>query len=196
MSETCKTNSATEPKAGSAAMPVWILISAIVLFFGGGMYFDAYGGWFNQQVYPPYRSVGEITIYQPDDADSWKRLGAAKFEAACSICHGSDGKGKPGTAPPLAGSEWVLTDVPAQVIVIPLHGLTGPITVKGVEYNLNMPAVGSALDDEQYAAVLSYIRISWGNKASRIMPEQVTAVRTAHASRKTQWTADELKKLK
>ena len=196
MSETCKTNSATEPQAGKAAMPVWIFISAIVLFFGGGMYFDAYGGWFNEQVYPPYRSVGEVAIYQPDTGDSWKILGAAKFEAACSICHGSDGKGKPGLAPPLAGSEWVLTETVGQLIPIPIHGLTGPIKVKEVEYNLNMPAVGSALDDEQYAAVLSYIRISWGNKASRIMPEQVTAVRTAHASRKTQWTSDELKKLK
>lgn len=193
MSETYKTNSVMEPQAGKAAMPIWILVMAIVTFFAGGMYFDAYGGWFNPQVYAPYHSVKEVTLYQPITGDSWKSLGVVKYEASCAVCHGSDGNGKPGVAPPFVGSEWVLTENVGQLIRIPLHGLNGPIKVKNVEYNLNMPAI--ALNDEELSAVLSHMRSSWGNKAPRILPEKVAEVRAATASRKIQWTSAELEKV-
>jgi mono/diheme cytochrome c family protein len=58
-----------------------------------------------------------------------------------------------------------------------------------------MPAFGGAppLDnDENLAAVLSYIRHAWGNNAPPIAPEQVKAVRAETANRTTQWTAQEL----
>ena len=177
-------------------MPVWLIVGALVVFFGGGVYFEAYGGWFNEQVFAPYRSIEDVRNFQPKTGDDWKRLGMLKFESTCAICHGSDGKGKPGTAPPFVGSEWVLDESnTSRLIRIPIHGLTGAIKVNGVEYNLNMPAIGSGLNDEELADVLSYIRSSWGNKAPRIMPEKVAEVRAATSSRKVQWTSDELKKV-
>jgi mono/diheme cytochrome c family protein len=55
-----------------------------------------------------------------------------------------------------------------------------------------MPAMGAALSDEDLAAVLSYIRQSWGNKASAITPDQVKAIRAQVGNRSQPWTAEEL----
>jgi len=183
-----------EPKAGSASMPIWMLVAVLVLVFGGGLYFDTYGGWFNQQVYAPYHSLNQLTMFQPaSGADRAMARGKVVFEQICALCHGTDGNGKPGQAPPFVGSEWVLTDKVGHLIRIPLQGLSGPIKVKGQEWSLAMPGIGGALPDEDLAAVLTYMRQSWGNQASEITPEQVKAVRDETASRGTRpWTAAEL----
>jgi mono/diheme cytochrome c family protein len=94
----------------------------------------------------------------------------------CGACHGQNGEGTP-IAPPLAGSEWVTGPV-SNLIRIQLRGLQGAITVKGTEYN--MPGGMAALayqTDEQIAGVLTYIRNNFGNKASAVKPEMVTALR-------------------
>jgi hypothetical protein len=101
------------------------------------------------------------------------------------------GKGGP-IAPPLAGSEWVTGPV-SNLIRIQLRGLQGPITVAGKEYN--MPGGMAALSyqtDEQIADVLTYVRNSFGNKASAVKPEQVAALRSEVG--KPQVTAAELTK--
>ena len=80
--------------------------------------------------------------------------------------------------PPLAGSEWVNGPV-SNLIRIQLRGLQGPITVTGKEYNF--PGGMAALayqTDEQIAAVLTYVRNSFGNKAPAVKPEQVAALRS------------------
>jgi len=197
MSQNVKTINAAatdaEPRAGTASMPIWLLVVVLVLSFGGGLYFDAYGGWFNQQVYAPYRSLNQLTQFQP--ASGPERMlarGKVVYEQVCALCHGSDGNGKPGQAPPFAGSEWVTTDTVGRLIRIPLQGLSGPIIVKGQEWSLPMPAMGAALSDDDLAAVLTYMRNSWGNKASEITPEQVKEVRDATVSRLQPWTSAEL----
>ncbi len=103
---------------------------------------------------------------------------AGKTEyALCQACHGPDGNGVPGLAPPLAGSEWVTGPV-ENPIRITLRGLGGPIKVKGVDYNLPAPMMAVAhLSDAQLAAVLTYVRNSWGNKASAVTADQVKAFR-------------------
>ena len=94
----------------------------------------------------------------------------------CGACHGQGGEGT-AIAPPIAGSEWV--NGPAENLIrIQLRGLQGPIKVKGQEYNL--PAGMAALayqTDEQIAAVLTYIRTSFGNSAPAVTPAEVTALR-------------------
>lgn len=95
----------------------------------------------------------------------------------CGACHGQNGEGGP-IAPPIAGSEWVTGPV-SNLIRIQLRGLVGPITVAGKEYN--MPGGMAALSyqtDEQIAAVLTFVRNSFGNKASAVKPEQVAALRS------------------
>jgi mono/diheme cytochrome c family protein len=60
---------------------------------------------------------------------------------------------------------------------IALNGLTGPISVKGQEWNLTMVPWRDNFTDDQIAAVLSYIRSQWGNKAGPIDPKVVAAAR-------------------
>ena len=74
-------------------------------------------------------------------------------------------------------------------------GLTGPLKVKGQEWNLNMAGMGAAYTDEQLADVLSYVRNSWGNKATPLTAEQVKKVRTDLGGRAQPYAADELMKL-
>lgn len=94
----------------------------------------------------------------------------------CMGCHGAKGEG--GVGPPLAGSEWVTGPI-SNLVRIQLRGIQGAITVAGKEYNVpgGMVALSYQTDD-QIAAVLTYIRNSFGNKASAVKPEQVAALRS------------------
>ena len=111
----------------------------------------------------------------------------------CQTCHQANGEGLAGAYPPLAGSELVNGD-PAIPIRVVLHGLQGPVTVKGQSYNAVMPAYGTGqpMTDDEVAAVLTYVRSSFGNSASAVTPEMVARERPATASRTTPWTAEEL----
>lgn len=104
--------------------------------------------------------------------------GKATF-AICSACHGLEGEGMyhiNKTGPPLAGSEWVTGPV-ANLIAIQFRGLSGPIEVNGEKYTPVAPMAPLPLDNESIAAVLTYIRNSFGNEASPVTPEQVEAMR-------------------
>lgn len=109
----------------------------------------------------------------------------------CGACHGQNGEGTP-AAPPLAGSEWVTGPI-SNLILIQLRGIHGPITVKGVEYNFPAGMTPMAYQtDEQIAGVLTFIRNSFGNKASAVKPAQVTPLRGEVG--KPQITVEELTK--
>ena len=94
----------------------------------------------------------------------------------CAACHGQQGEGT-AAAPPLAGSEWVMG--PAENLIrIQLRGLRGPITVKGREYDIAGGMAPMAYqNDDQIAAVLTYLRQSFGNNAPAVEPAQVAALR-------------------
>jgi mono/diheme cytochrome c family protein len=93
----------------------------------------------------------------------------------CAACHGQEGEGTP-AGPPLAGSEWVTGPV-SNLILIQMRGLTGPITVAGKEYTFPAGMFPLGLPDKDIADVLTYIRNSFGNKASAVKVEQVTPLR-------------------
>ena len=182
-------SAAAEPKAGGKAVPIWLIVLLFVLGYWGMVFFDQHGGWFSSDVYIPYRSVAEVQTFQPVAGEEWRTRGKTVYENVCALCHNTDGTGKPGQAPPFVGSEWVLGS-PERMIRIPLSGLTGPVTIKGQAWNLSMPAMGAALSDDDLAATLSYIRNSWGNKASVITPEQVKTVRAAVGNRTQPWSVE------
>lgn len=98
----------------------------------------------------------------------------------CSACHGANGEGGP-LGPPLAGSEWVTGPI-SNLIRIQFRGLTnGPITVAGKQYATfpaPMAPLGAGKSDEEVAAVLTYVRNSFGNKASAVKPDQAKALRS------------------
>ena len=94
----------------------------------------------------------------------------------CMACHGANGEGTV-LAPPLAKSNWVNGPV-ENLIRIQLRGLQGPITVSGKQYTPPAPMMALPHQtDEQIAAVLTYVRNSFGNSAPAITPEQVKALR-------------------
>ena len=66
------------------------------------------------------------------------------------------------------------------------------MTVKGRKWELNMPALGEALDDQQIADALTYIRREWGHTAAPVTSETIKAARAATAKREDSWTEAEL----
>ncbi|MFQ5547952.1 MAG: cytochrome D1 domain-containing protein [Woeseia sp.] len=101
--------------------------------------------------------------------------GEVVFAEHCSACHQDSGQGLPGAFPPLAGSDYLLGDR-KKVLTAALFGLTGPITVNGLEYDGVMPSMGYLADDE-LAAVLTYVFNSWGNSGAAVSVEEVAALR-------------------
>ncbi len=98
--------------------------------------------------------------------------GLAVYTTNCSTCHQSDGKGAIG--PPLAGNALV-TGNASKVIHIVNGGLTGTISVNGKTFNGTMPAWKGTLGTGDIAAVITYIRSSWGNKAGPVTAAQVAS---------------------
>ena len=94
--------------------------------------------------------------------------GKAVFAAQCVACHQTTGKGLPGVFPPLDGSEWVQGDARTLANIL-LHGITGEISVAGTSYNGAMPAFAQ-LGDAELAAVATFIRSNWSNKAAPLSP--------------------------
>ncbi len=194
--KSCSTPSNAEPTASRSTLPMWILALTFVLLFLGFVFFDFHGGWFNAQVYRPYVSAEELELYQPKSGEAaLLAQGKRTYDMVCGTCHSVDGLGKPGQAPPLAGSEWVTTKGVQRLIHIPLVGVTGPMQVKGQEWNLSMAAMGAGLSDADLASVLTYIRGSWGNKAEAVSADDVKAVRAAVGGHSQPLTAEQLKAL-
>ncbi|MFT4548984.1 MAG: putative membrane-bound dehydrogenase-like protein, partial [Verrucomicrobiales bacterium] len=122
--------------------------------------------------------------------------GQELYSVACMACHQPGGKGLPGVYPPLVDGEWLVDKDPSRLIRIVLHGLTGPITVKGTIYgdqsgSVPMPPMGG-LSDQQIADVLTYVRAEFGSGAGVVLPKQVGAVRAANRNRDKAWTAEDL----
>lgn len=97
------------------------------------------------------------------------------FAQNCAGCHGAKGQGIPGAFPPLAGNPYV-TGNASKVIATVLNGMHGQIRVNGASYNSAMPAWKTKLSSAEVASVVSYIRGSWGNKASPVTTTQVKAL--------------------
>jgi mono/diheme cytochrome c family protein len=178
----CPVGTGGEPEAKHSTVPMWLVVVALMLLFLGGVYFDHHSGWFNANVYSPYVSAEQLDLYQPKSgAAAAAAQGKKVYETVCGICHGPDGMGKPGQAPPLAGSEWVNAGGFHRLAQIPLVGLNGSFQVEGKDWNLNMAPMGAALSDSDLAAVLTYIRSSWGNKAGPVTADDVKAIRAVVA---------------
>ena len=147
-------------------------------------------------------SIGVLRFSSVAEARSSDRVakqqgpdGKAVYGTTCAACHQATGDGVSGIFPPLAGSEWVTGDE-AKLARIILHGITGPIEVAGETYTGMMPPWGGVLKDPELAAVLTYIRSSWGNKATPVTAAKVASIRAATTARATPWTAAELTAIK
>ena len=117
-------------------------------------------------------------------------------ESHCATCHLPHGKGSVNVYPPLVGSPWVIGSE-ERLIKMTLHGVWGKMKVNGITYDPSrgvppMTAFRSLLKDEELAAVLTFVRNTWGNKASVVSPATVKKVREQTIDRTTFWKPEEL----
>jgi mono/diheme cytochrome c family protein len=111
------------------------------------------------------------------------KQGQAIYVEQCSGCHQIEGQGQATVAPALAGSKRVAAngDVPVRILT---NGLEGKIGL--------MPPLGGAMSDEEVAAVLTYVRQSFGNRAAPVPPAAVKEWRLAFAHRTTPWSEKDI----
>ena len=102
--------------------------------------------------------------------------GAQVYKTTCLTCHQADGGGVPRMNPPLIKTKWVLGDK-KQLITGLLKGMNDPIEIEDEEYHNPMPPQAH-LSDQQIADVLTYVRNSFGNKASAVSEAEVKSVRS------------------
>jgi mono/diheme cytochrome c family protein len=151
-------------------------------------------GWFRSTVIWPGKPGVTISTMRhlTNEEQTLFDSGKQTFMGLCAACHQPTGKGLDGLAPPLVGSEWVTGD-PERIAKVVMHGLRGPIKVKGVSYSYDMPAAGF-LTDEQIAGVLTYIRREWDHEADPVSLDLVKKVRVDTKGRMDAWTDGELNK--
>lgn len=109
--------------------------------------------------------------------------GQAIYGKVCAACHQSNGQGVPGAFPPLDNSPYVTGPNVERLASIMIYGLMGPIHVNGTVYNSVMTPQGEILKDDELAAVASYIRGAWSNKASGIETTVFQKVREKYGKR-------------
>jgi mono/diheme cytochrome c family protein len=113
-------------------------------------------------------------------SDPKMTAGGAIYADECSACHGMDGKGVPYLFPSLAGSPNVGSADPASLIRVLIEGARSVATA-GEPTGPGMPSFAWKLSDDQAAAVLTYIRNSWGASAPAVDPGEVEQTRARAA---------------
>ena len=147
--------------------------------------------WPDKPGVPPPPKVVPLTVAQQKQFERGKEV----FGQTCAACHQPTGLGQDGLAPPLLDSEWALGP-DKRIIRIALHGMTGPVTVAGAAYSMEMPPLGGALPDEDLAAVITYVRREWEHTSSPVSVEAVKKAREETKARSDPWTAKELMDVK
>ncbi|HZW76450.1 MAG TPA: cytochrome c, partial [Caldimonas sp.] len=124
------------------------------------------------------KAVAPLTAAEQQRFDAGREV----YQNICQACHQADGRGQEKLAPTLIGSPLALADpgIPARIL---LNGKEGPIGL--------MPPIGSALNDDQIAAVLTYIRREWSNDGSPVDAALIKKMRALTAARTRPWTTDE-----
>ena len=144
----------------------------------------------SQLWWPGRENVAEYKPKQVDQRSAKLIARGKQVYNICKVCHQVNGLGQFPTYPPLANASYVTGDANT-LIKIMLHGLDGPITVDGKNYDESMPPI-TVKNDRDIAAVISYIRQAWGNEADVVYPSEVSAVRMQYEGRKSMWSAEEL----
>ena len=192
-----------EPSADVTPMPLWLTGVCAFATVWAGIYFGIFNGGLSGNVYNEYESSPAVLFPLPAKAGAGNvaaasaltpaQQGKAVFAQYCQACHQTNGAGVPGQFPSLVGSDWVQGSE-KRVVAILLKGLGGPISVSGKPFPTAqvMPAWETQLSPKKIAAVLSYVRQEWGNKAPEISEAKVTAAKGEFASQTVSWTEPQL----
>jgi mono/diheme cytochrome c family protein len=137
--------------------------------------------------------TGFVRAQAPAPAATEEQLAEGKkhYMTVCIACHQPTGAGLPMVFPPLTKSPYVNGSAERFASII-LKGNIGPFTVDGKPYNNIMPPQEAMLDDAKIAAVMTFVRSSFGNSAPPVTAEMVAVARKKYLDRKTPWTQPEL----
>ncbi|WP_193214449.1 c-type cytochrome [Luteolibacter marinus] len=184
---------------GSESISLWVTILCAVPLLAAGWTLGNAGTLFSYKdtvkegyvrVIP---SAGEEFALPPKDAVAAYSAKGAKIYGKCIGCHGADGKGDGANYPSLAGSEWVEGETERFAMVV-LNGLTGP-TSSGKTYGV-MPAQGAGMSGDDLAALMTYVRNSFGNSVGDVVTREMGAAALDLSSKRANpgspVTADEL----
>jgi mono/diheme cytochrome c family protein len=133
----------------------------------------------------------QVVAAAPAASPEQLALGKTVYMTVCVACHQPNGAGLPMVFPPITKSKYVM-DSAERLAAIVLKGNAGPFTIDGKPYNNIMVPQEAMLDDTKIAAVMTYVRASFGNTAGPVTPELVAATRKKFLDRKTPWTQAEL----
>jgi len=187
-----------DPQTGLEPATIKVFAVCAIFMMIGGAYFGAHGGFNGSSLLPGYtpKAPGDEGEGAPKltEFEQWHEDGKNAY-AICANCHQADGNGQAGKYPPLAGSEWV-NEGTERLALLVLHGLQGPISVKGQTYGAGgeaMPPHKSSMTPKKVAQVLTYIRSAWGNPATDIVTTEMIESALASSSDRTEaYTAGEL----
>jgi mono/diheme cytochrome c family protein len=124
---------------------------------------------------PPEATVSTIPTAE---SSLLMRLGQTVYEAHCATCHGAQGRGMPPDYPPLAGNQSIQMASAVNPIRVVLNGGYPPGT-EGNPMPYGMPPFAQTLSDDEVAAVVSFIRSSWGNRGDAVSARQANELRSA-----------------
>jgi mono/diheme cytochrome c family protein len=131
----------------------------------------------------PASSTQNQTASVPLALDSpTMKIGQQIYADECAGCHKADGKGAPDLFPALAGTPIVQQNDPTSLLHVVLRGVAGLGTPKAPTA-ASMPAFAWVLNGDQVAAVLTFIRSSWGNSAPAVTVGDASKARSALAER-------------
>ncbi len=174
--------------------------------------------WFLEPVYSGVSGNEELLLNLTDDYDGIKTKlhslkvpkrevttstiskdgltrGLPLYRNQCASCHGIDGEGLKGLAPPLLNSEYV-SESPEQLVAIMLYGLTGPISVNGIEYTFNvaMPGIGNqeSISDQDIVDIGNYIRNAFTTSPQNLTLKKVDSLRNLKRPKDQVYTVKEL----
>jgi nitrite reductase (NO-forming) len=105
------------------------------------------------------------------------KAGGVLYNGTCSVCHQQNGEGLEGVFPPLANSDYLMSDSRRAIEVV-LNGLSGEVVVNDSTFNSVMPPM-SQLNDDEIANILTFALNSWGNEGDAVSANDVAEVRAA-----------------
>lgn len=189
-----------DAEPGREPIPMWIIFVGFLVTIVAASQLGPFTGSFAFETSNPFLAYSHVADPRPGAAGAGAALdpfqiamkkGSGAY-AVCGGCHQGNGAGIPGQFPPLAGSDWAQGGTERLIRVV-LYGLSGPIKVAGQPFHnpAGMPAQGM-MSDSDLANALTYVRNSWGNKASMVTKEMVQTVREATKGRTAPWTMAEL----
>lgn len=124
---------------------------------------------------PPAASASSVPLAE---GSLLMRLGMTVYDGQCASCHGGQGRGMPPHYPPLAGNPSIQMESAVNPIRMVLNGGYPPGTA-GNPMPYGMPPFAQSLSDDEVAAVVTYIRSTWGNRGTAISARQANELRAA-----------------